>query len=85
MCLGRGLFDKEPRARVLSLANAPDPTTVTAATIITTTIRYVRYKSLQKQLEFFDIQEEYIKDEMKVPSVHRAVKLRIRSHAATMK
>mmetsp|Transcript_6861 Transcript_6861/g.14166 ORF Transcript_6861/g.14166 Transcript_6861/m.14166 type:complete len:351 (-) Transcript_6861:651-1703(-) len=26
---------------------------------------YVKYKTLQKQLEFFDIQEEYIKDEMK--------------------
>ena len=27
---------------------------------------YKKYKSLQKQLEFLDIQEEYIKDEMKV-------------------
>lgn len=27
---------------------------------------YKRYKELQKQLEFLNVQEEYIKDEMKV-------------------
>lgn len=36
--------------------------------------RYIKYKSLQKQLEFIDIQEEYIKDEMKVPCFEGACK-----------
>ena len=27
---------------------------------------YKRYKTLQKQLEFLEIQEDYLKDEMKV-------------------
>ena len=27
---------------------------------------YKKYKTMQKQLEFLDIQEEYIKDEMRI-------------------
>ena len=34
---------------------------------------YVKYKTLQKQLEFFDIQEEYIKGKHLAPPSHDSV------------
>ena len=38
-------------------------------------VMYFRYKKLQQQLEFLEVQEEYIKDEQRKLRLHHFVKI----------
>ena len=58
----------DPKLTLDSLATRSDPSTIDPSSSTTADNEedlYTRLKSLQRQLEFIEIQEEYVKDELK--------------------